>query len=180
MLWIQICVISLWQVEEISLKNKKRPYVPVAYFRRWQLCDNNDVLDMWRHLTLCLMPDSGVSFLKTLLHVVFCHMAVFSCCDVGTIVIEEVAPNLHKQTLPAGPSNPPSGAWHSSSRVRKWYFSTWAPGIISWRLLLGAKCMLVKLHHQMVPETLALEDHVQEMVVLVLTYLVLVLFQVLW
>lgn len=47
-------------------------------------------------------------------------------------------------------------------------------------MLLGAKCMLVKLHHQMVPETLALEDHVQEMVVLVLTYLVLVLFQVLW
>ena len=86
---------------------------------------------------------------KTLFDVAFCHMAVFSCCDVGTIVIEE-APNLHKQT-PAGPSKPPSGAWHSSIRVGKWYFSTWAPGVISWCLLLGAKCF-GKLHHQMVPE----------------------------
>ena len=93
---------------------------------------------------------------KTLFVLAFCHMAVFSCCDVGTIVIEE-APNLHKQT-PAGPSKPPPGAWHSSIRVRKWYFSTEALEVISWCLLLGAKCILGKFHHQIiVPESLVVD-----------------------
>ena len=101
MLWRKFREISLFcRMKEISPKIKKRPYVPVAYFPRWQLCDNNDVLDMWRRLTLCSDVKSRSVASKTLFDVAFCHMAVFSCCDVGTIVIEE-APNLHKQT-PAG------------------------------------------------------------------------------
>jgi len=61
MLWRKFREISLCSMKEISPKNKQEAPLPVVYFPRWQLCDNNDVLDMWRHLTLCLMSNPGVS-----------------------------------------------------------------------------------------------------------------------
>ena len=95
---------------------------------------------------------------KTLLDMAFCHMAVFSCCDVGTIVIERSPKFTQTDACWAFKATISCASWHSSICVGKWYFSTWAPEVISWCLWLGAKCILGKFHHQIiVPESLVVE-----------------------